>query len=147
MSRSIENEGSIDARVDLITSGKLSLENWTTEEHLILATWVMVRHPEMDAEQEVPRLIRAFNLAVGIANTESMGYHETMTLANLRAIRSVLRELPEPVSLVAACTAVVNSRFRDKRWIFSYWSGPCMMSASARRAWCEPDLQPLPFSL
>ena len=43
----------------------------------------------------MPTMIRAYNEATGGANTETRGYHETITQASLRAARSFLMERPK----------------------------------------------------
>ena len=42
----------------------------------------------------MPALIRAYNEATGVANTDTDGYHETITLASLRAARAWLDARP-----------------------------------------------------
>jgi len=41
--------------------------------------------------------------------------------------------------------AVMASSLADPNWLLEYWSRERLMSVDARRAWCDPDLKPLPF--
>lgn len=116
---------------------------WTHAAHFAAAVWVL-RRPDMDAEADMPKLIRAYNLATGVANTDTSGYHETITLASLRAARAWLEERPE-MPLHAALSELIASRYGRSEWLLEYWSKPVLFSVMARRAWIDPDLKPLPF--
>ncbi len=144
---SVQSDADVEALSRQVIAGSFPMQQWDTAAHLIVATWVMATSPNLNADIEVPRIIRAYNEATGVANTHTSGYHETMTLANLRAIASVLAGLPQGTPLHAACQAVLSSRVRDKKWIFAYWSPGLMMSTRARLTWVDPDLGPLPFEL
>jgi hypothetical protein len=143
--QTVHSDAEVETLVRQVLAGTFPAKQWDTAAHLIVATWVMAASPQLNAETEIPRIIRAYNNATGVANTDSSGYHETMTLANLHAIGSVLAGLPVLTPVHAACQSVLSSRFRDKRWIFQYWSPGLMMSSRARMAWVEPDLMPLTF--
>lgn len=92
----------------------------------------------------MPGLIRRYNESVGGVNSDMSGYHETITQASLRMARHVLAAQPEGVMPSAAFAALMASPLGDKDWLFAYWSRERLMSAQARRAWVEPDLEPLP---
>ena len=62
----------------------LPKSEWTHAAHFAAAVWVLTR-PDMDAARDMPGLIRAYNTATGVANTDTEGYHETITLASIRA--------------------------------------------------------------
>jgi hypothetical protein len=89
-------------------------------------------------------MIRAYNEATGGANTDTVGYHETITQASLRAARRFLTESP-PGPLHATCNALMASPLGDPDWLLMYWSRERLFSVEARRARVEPDLQELPF--
>jgi hypothetical protein len=116
---------------------------WTHATHFAAAFWLL-RHPERDAFAEMPGLIRAYNEVTGVRNTDSSGYHETITLASLRAARAWLAARPD-LSLAGALAELVSSPFGRSDWPLLYWSKGRLFSVAARRAWVEPDLRPLPF--
>jgi hypothetical protein len=117
---------------------------WTHRAHFAAAMWLVTHRGEDDAFHEMPRLIRAYNETTGVANTDTSGYHETITLASLRAARAFLNEEPGR-PLHEACNALLASPFCNSNWVAAYWSRSCLFSTAARRVWVEPDLQPLPF--
>jgi len=138
---------STDTEIDRIGRGVLDRtlpkREWTHAAHFAAAFWVLTR-PTMHAERDMPGLIRAYNEATGTPNTETGGYHETITLASLRASRAWLAaHASEP--LHAALDALLASEYGRSDWLLAYWSKPVLFSVLARKAWVEPDLRPLPF--
>jgi hypothetical protein len=92
----------------------------------------------------MPDMIRSYNLAVGGVNSDTAGYHETITQASLHMTRRILAELPNDTMPSAALAVLLASPLGDKDWPLSHWSRELLMSKEARRAWVTPDLQKLP---
>ena len=138
---------SSDAEIERIGLGvferTLPKPEWTHAAHFAAAFWVL-RWPGMNAERDMPKLIRAYNLATGVPNTDSSGYHETITLASLRAARDWLAKRPDK-ALHEALNELLASKYGRSDWLLEYWSKPVLFSVMARRAWIDPDLKPLPF--
>ena len=99
---------------------------------------------DRDCDARCRELIRAYNEATGGANTDTRGYHETITQASIRAARAFLVEAPTG-PLFVTCNALMRSRLGDPEWLMEYWTRPRLFSVEARRAWLEPDLRELPF--
>ena len=117
---------------------------WTHGAHFATALWLMKTRPELDLPWVMPRLIRAYNEATGVANTDTGGYHETITQASLRAASSFLaRQNGKP--LFAVCNTLMDSPLGKSDWLLAYWTKERLFSVEARRRWVEPDIQPLPF--
>ncbi len=116
---------------------------WTHAAHFAAAFWLLA-HPQRDALREMPGLIRAYNEATGVRNTDTEGYHETVTVASLRAASAWLQERRD-APLEAALAALLGSPFGRSDWLLQYWSRERLFSVQARRSWLEPDLAPLPF--
>lgn len=136
-----------DADIERIGRGVADLSlpkaEWTHAAHFAAAIWLLGT-PGADPEAEMPGLIRAYNTATGVENTDSSGYHETITLASLRAARAWLAARPGgPRADVLA--ALLASRFGRSDWLLAHWSKDVLFSPAARRAWIEPNLAPLPF--
>ncbi len=135
-----------DAAVTAIGRGlcdrTLAKPAWTHAAHFAAALWVLAYRPDLDAARDMPGLIRAYNEATGVANTDTSGYHETITQASLRAARGFL---PAPGKLFESCNALLASPLGDKDWPLTYWSRDTLFSVAARRGWVAPDLRPLPF--
>jgi hypothetical protein len=138
---------SSDADIERIGRGlidrSLPKAEWTHAAHFAAAFWLL-SDPERNALRDMPGFIRAYNEATGTPNTDTGGYHETITLASLRAASSWLRATPHS-SLHAALEALLASPFGRSDWLLTYWTRPVLFSVAARRTWIEPDLKPLPF--
>jgi hypothetical protein len=72
-----------DDEVEVIGCGLLDLTlpkiEWTHAAHFAAALWFLARHPKLDLPRELPNIIRAYNDVIGVPNTDSSGYHETIT--------------------------------------------------------------------
>jgi len=104
----------------------------------------LLRQPDRDAWRDMPGLIRAYNEATGVPNTDTGGYHETITVASLRAARAWLAITPR-APVYRALNELLLSKYGRSDWLLAYWSKPVLFSVRARRSWVEPDLRPLPF--
>jgi hypothetical protein len=136
-----------DAEIEHIGRGLLDCSlpkiEWTHAAHFAAAFWLL-RRSEADAARDMPRPIRAYNVATGVPNSDSSGYHETITLGSLRAARAWLLARPEAAAH-EALMELLRSEYGRSEWLLSYWSKAVLFSVTARRGWVEPDLRPLPF--
>jgi hypothetical protein len=121
----------------------LPKSEWTHAAHFAAAFWLLSAS-ETAALQRMPGLIRAYNEATGVANSDSSGYHETITQASLRAASSWLAA-HAGMPRYQALNALLQSEYGQSAWLFRYWSRDVLFSVTARRTWVPPDLQPLPF--
>jgi hypothetical protein len=117
----------------------LPASRWTHQAHLLIGLWYLTHHSHDDALAVVRERIRAYNEAVGTANTDSSGYHETLTRLFLRGIAAHIPEhggepLPESLALL------LQSPLAQKDWPLSFYSRERLFSAAARREWLEPDM-------
>ena len=136
-----------DADIERVGRGLLERSlpkaEWTHAAHFAAAFWLL-RRPDGNAMRDMPALIRAYNEACGVANTDTGGYHETITVASLRAASAWLEERKD-VPLHASLAQFLAREFGRSDWLLEYWSKPVLFSATARRAWVDPDRRPLPF--
>jgi hypothetical protein len=123
----------------------LPKSSWTHAAHFAAALWLMAHRPELDCSRRMPGFIRAYNESTGVANTDTSGYHETITIASLRAARGFLAERPAD-RLFETCNALLASPLGESKWLLAYWSRPRLFSVEARRAWLDPDLASFPYA-
>lgn len=112
---------------------------WTHAAHFAAALWLL-RDRGDAAFHDMPPLIRAYNEATGVANTDASGYHETITLASLRLGRAWLSARSD-VPLHSALAELLASPYGRSGWLLTYWSRECLFSVAARRSWVDPDLR------
>ena len=118
---------------------------WTHAAHFALALWALRLRPELAEPEAFRAIIVALNGAHGTPDTDSSGYHHTITVASLDAARSILLGFGKDEPLVDVLAALVDGPLGRSDWILSYWSRDRLFSVAARRDWIEPDLAPLPW--
>ena len=123
---------------------KLPRARWTHPAHLAVGFWYLWHHPPAEALRLARERISQHNEGVGTANTDSGGYHETITLASLRAARAWLKARPHE-ALHVSLKELLASDYGRSDWLLAYWSKPLLFSVEARRSWVEPNLRALPF--
>jgi hypothetical protein len=117
---------------------------WTHAAHFSAAIWLLAHHSMDKVLRDMPGIIRSYNEATGVVNSDTSGYHETITLASIRAAHWFLSASPGR-PLFATCNALMASPFGKSEWLLAFWSRPRLYSLEARRAWVDPDIQALPF--
>ncbi len=138
-------EGEIIHIGEGLVACSLKKEEWTHAAHFAAALWLMRYRADLEPAAAMPGLIRAFNEAMGGVNSDTAGYHETITLASLRAARGVFDSFPADVPVYRIVNALMGTNFANPNWLLEYWTRERLMSVEARRAWLEPDLKALPF--
>jgi hypothetical protein len=137
------SDAEVEALARALIDRSLPKSAWTHAAHFAVALW-LIEQQGLRAMREMPLLIRAYNEATGVANTDASGYHETITIASLRAAHAWLVANPGTAVHVVLRELLATPLGRSD-WLFRYWSKPVLFSALARRRWVEPDLEPLPF--
>jgi len=117
---------------------------WTHEAHLSTCAWIILERPDIVPEQDLPHLIRRFNESVGGVNSDTEGYHETITQLYIRAVRSFLRRLDPQLPLVDEVNRLLQAEEGRRDWPLRFYSPDLLFSKAARREWVKPDLSPLP---
>jgi hypothetical protein len=135
-----------DAEIERIAAGVRDLclpkPEWTHAAHFAAALWLLRHAPQPAPETAMPPLIRAYNEATGVPNTETEGYHETITLASIAAARAVLGAQPATRPLHEVLARLMAGPLGRSDWPLAYWSKARLFSPEARRTWVEPDLKP-----
>jgi hypothetical protein len=139
----LHSDDEIDYVARRFIDRSLPHSDWTHSAHFAVALWLLKRRGA-DAMREMPLLIRAYNEATGLANTVTSGYHETITIASLRATHSWLRDRPGVAEYLILNEMLATPVGRSD-WLFKYWSKAVLFSPTARSGWVEPDLEPLPY--
>lgn len=112
---------------------------WTHEAHLAATLWLVVERPDIDPDAELPGIIRRYNESVGGRNTDSEGYHHTITCTYLAAIRDHAYEMRG--SDLCACVNALLTCGRGRRdWPLRFYSPERLFSPEARLGFMAPDL-------
>jgi hypothetical protein len=113
---------------------------WTHEAHLAACLWIVRDRPDILAETALPVLIAGYNKALGGVNSDTEGYHETITQVYIAAVREHLSEV-EGMSLCGAVNALLESERGQREWPMRFYSKELLFSVEARRSYVAPDLQ------
>ena len=137
-----------DAEIERIGEGLLARTlprpDWTHEAHLAATTYLLLRRPDVDVDKQLPDIIRGYNESVGGVNSDSEGYHETITRVFLRAVRLFLAEADTREPLHELVNQLLLSPMGKRDWPLRYYSSERLGSVEARREWLPPDLGTLP---
>lgn len=117
---------------------------WTHEAHLAATTYLLLKHPEIDLDAELPGLIRCYNESVGGVNDDRQGYHETITRVFLRGVRLFLEEADTGRPVHDLVNELLHSPMGKRDWPLRFYSPQRLMSVEARRDFIDPDLRALP---
>jgi hypothetical protein len=137
-----------DAEVTHIGEGLLSRDlprdEWTHEAHLAATTYLLLKRPDVDLDKQLPGLIRRYNESVGGVNSDSEGYHETITRAFLHGVRLFLAEADLSEPLHELVNELLLSPMGKRDWPMRFYSRERLFSVEARRTFVAPDLAALP---
>lgn len=139
---------SSDAEIEHLGEGLLERTlpraEWTHEAHLAATTYLLLKRPDVDVDAELPSLIRRYNESVGGVNSDSEGYHETITRVFLHGIRLFLAEADPGEPLHELVNELLLSPIGRRDWPLRFYSPERLFSIEARRRFVEPDVGALP---
>ena len=137
-----------DAEIVRIGEGLLARSlprpDWTHEAHLAATTYLLTRRPDIDIDRELPGIIRAYNESVGGVNSDSEGYHETITRIFLHGVRLFLAEADGHEALHELVNELLLSPMGRRDWPLRFYSAERLFSVEARRKFLPPDIAALP---
>ena len=104
---------------------------WTHETHVVVC-WATVRRlGEEGALAHLRAAIPKYNEATGTPNSDTDGYHDTITRYYVHAVGALAGAPLEAVLGHPSCSRTAP---------LEHWSRDRLFSVEARRGWVEPDL-------
>ncbi len=113
---------------------------WTHEAHLAACLWLCRDRPDIAPETDLPGIIARYNESVGGVNSDTEGYHETITQTYVKAVRDHLRTRPAGESLADCVNALLLSDRGRREWPLRFYSRERLFSVEARRGYVAPDI-------
>ena len=138
-------DGEIRAIGEGLLARTLPKPQWTHAAHCVATLYLLHAHPELVLERDLPGIIARYNESTGTPNTDSGGYHETITQFYIRALKAFVAGLSAGLPLNEICNRLLASPVAAQEFPFRYYSKALLFSVAARRRWVEPDLAPLDF--
>lgn len=117
---------------------------WTHEAHLAATAYLLLKRPDVEVDRELPNLIRRYNESVGGVNSDSEGYHETITRVFLRGVRLFLEEADCSAPVHELVNELLLSPMGQRDWPLRFYTPALLFSVEARRRFVEPDVRALP---
>jgi hypothetical protein len=142
--RFFHSEAEIEHIGEGLLARTLPREEWTHEAHLAATTYLLLKRPDIDLDRELPDVIRRYNESVGGVNSDSEGYHETITRTFLHGVRLFLEESDPNEPLHELVNELLLSPMGRRDWPLRFYSPQRLFSVEARRHFVEPDLRALP---
>jgi len=113
---------------------------WTHEAHLAACLWLLTERPDIHVERDLPAIISGYNEVVGGVNDATQGYHHTITLTYVAAVRGFLSRAGTDRSLAERVNALLNAPEGRRDWPLRRYSRDRLFSAEARLGYVQPDL-------
>ena len=118
----------------------LTRPEWTHEAHLGATAYLLLKRPDIDLDAELPGIIRRFNESAGGVNSDTEGYHDTITRTFLAGVRLFLAEADRHEPLHSLVNSLLGSEMGRRDWPLRFYSRERLFSVEARRGYVEPDL-------
>ena len=137
-----------DDQIERIGEGLLARtlprEDWTHEAHLAATAYLLTRRSDIQLDHELSNIIRRYNESVGGVNSDTKGYHETITRVFLHGVRLFLAEanLGEPLHRLV--NELLLSPMGRRDWPLRFYSPDLLLSVEARRNFVSPNIAALP---
>lgn len=133
-----------DAAVRHVGEGLLARSlpkaEWTHEAHLAACLWLLTERPDIRVERDLPAIISGYNEAVGGVNDATQGYHHTITMTYVAAIRGFLATIRDDLPLVEKVNALLAAPEGRRDWALRLYSRDRLFSVQARLGYLPPDL-------
>lgn len=131
-------------------SGKLPASEFSHEAHLVTGLHMLAHH----GDESLPllrQMLMDFLAANGVPNTDTSGYHETMTRFWLWVLQTAFAPKGQaegengqvPWNQEVLDELVASEILTERNLWLRHYSKERMMSVEARRGFVEPDLEPL----
>jgi len=122
---------------DRFVDGLLPKDSWTHEAHLITC-WVALRdRTPAETLAFLRHSIMTHNCGIGIRNTETGGYHESLTVYYVTAVHHADAATLDDLYATPSC---------GRQAPLNHWTRERLFGTEARLAWVTPDVRELPWT-
>ncbi len=132
----------IETLVQGFTDHSLPADGWTHEAHLITGLWLTLKQGASEAESVMPNMIKSFNEAKGGINSDTEGYHHTITIFYLRILEK-FRIKHNDLTDTELVTLMLADPLARKMYPLNFYSKDLLFSVEARLRYVAPDLPDL----
>jgi hypothetical protein len=133
----------LDEAARRFESCQISKAEWTHQAHLAIGMWHVYTYGPDDALKRLRVGIRRLNDSHGTPNTETNGYHETITRAYVDVLSLFLAASDNSIPLAARVVQLLSGPLAARDVLLRFYSRELLMSKRARAEWVEPDITPI----
>jgi hypothetical protein len=143
-----EDDAALRAHVQGLLDAALPRARWTHAGHLAATAGLILLSPSLPLDTALPALIRRLNESHGVPNSDTRGYHETITMFFVAAIRHALARDDATRPAHARVNALLKGKLAAGKEVMArHWTDAVLFSPEARRGWVPPDLRPIPYAI
>jgi hypothetical protein len=140
------NDDEINQLVKAFEERTLPKTEWTHAAHLTVGLYYCYHNSLGVAKNLMSDGIYWLNDAHGTANTETSGYHETLTVFWLKTMAGFLERTGREQGLTQLANGLVAA-YSDTKLPLNYYSRERLFSVEARLNYVEPDLDLFSMSM
>ncbi len=142
--RYFESSSAVRLLGERLIASCLPRAEWTHEAHVAACLWLIAERPDLDAARDFPDIIRRHNDSVGTPNTDTSGFHATITYCYVAGVAAFFARIDPTWPLVDKVNALLDAPEGARDWPLRFYSRDRLFSVEARRAMILPDLAALP---
>jgi len=121
-------------------SQTLPKSEWTHEAHLVVALWHLLEYGDVhSAICQLRAGIILHNHSVGTKNTETSGYHETITVFWVIQIKEFVESQTSKDFSTLAQKLLQDTPFTQKDYILQFYAKEVLKSKEARGLYVAPE--------
>jgi hypothetical protein len=133
-------EPEIDAFLAAFEDCTLPKSRWTHSAHLFTGACYVHAHGPDTATDIMRERIKRYNVAVGTQNTDTSGYHETITIAWIKLLDRLHRD-SAPIPRADFAALAIGRFSNDRNPFRAYYDFDLVASTEARMNWVPPNLR------
>lgn len=120
----------------------LPKDAWTHAAHLAAAVFFCRKYPPEDTLREMRTAIKTYNEAVGGVNSDTSGYHETLTYFWLETTALFVKNHPSE-NEAELWQALLQTDAAKSGYPLQFYSRETLFSVTAHKTPVAPDLAPV----
>lgn len=132
--------------IDGLKARTLAKTEWTHGAHLVAALALLDEKGLGGALSAMPDMIRRYNEASGVHNSDTEGYHHTITVFYLHVINDFIARNPK-ASVHEDASALLGSALAARDYALNFYTKDLLFSVDARRDYVSPDIKRFPGQL
>lgn len=131
----------LDDLAERFAACRIPKSEWTHQAHLAVGMWHVHKLGAAGALVLLRHGIKRLNDSHGTPNSDTQGYHETITRAYVEILAQFLGSCDGPLD--QCLKTLLTGPLAANDLLLTFYSRETLMSVGARKGWVEPDIAPL----